>query len=78
MVCFLRQKVARLHICNNVLIMFFFSLKLEMDPKRFYGRAILSDSEDSELSGSDDDPECKSFRFIVCAVCCTVECWNFL
>ncbi|KAL3221950.1 hypothetical protein MRX96_029058 [Rhipicephalus microplus] len=28
-----------------------------MDPKRFYGRAIPSDSEDSELSGSDDDPE---------------------
>lgn len=56
----------------------FFSLKLEMDPKRFYGRAIFSDSEDSELSGSDDDPECKSFRFIVCAVCCMVECRNFL
>lgn len=73
MVCFLRQKVAMLHICNNVLIMFVFSLKLEMDPKRFYGRAIPCDSEDSELSGSDDDPECKCFRFIVCAVCCMVE-----
>ncbi|KAL3221094.1 hypothetical protein MRX96_029651 [Rhipicephalus microplus] len=33
------------------------ALRIEMDPKRFYGRAIPSDSEDSELSGSDDDPE---------------------
>ncbi|KAL3220246.1 hypothetical protein MRX96_030065 [Rhipicephalus microplus] len=28
-----------------------------MDPKRFYGRAIPSDSENSKLSDSDDDPE---------------------
>ncbi|KAL3182697.1 hypothetical protein MRX96_034607 [Rhipicephalus microplus] len=34
-----------------------------MDPKRFYGRAIPSDGEDSQLSGSDDDPEYQSNFF---------------
>lgn len=37
-----------------------FSLKLEMYPKRVYGQVIPSDSEDSKLSGGDDDPGCKS------------------
>lgn len=34
-----------------------------MDPKRFYSRGIPSDSEDSELSGSDDDSDCKLMFF---------------
>lgn len=35
-----------------------------MDPKLFYSRGIPSDSEDSELSSSDDDSDCKLMFFL--------------
>lgn len=43
--------------------MFFLRRADTMDPKRFYSRGIPSDSEDSELSGSDDDSDCKLMFF---------------